>query len=83
MQGQFVNTTVADEFYNGTQLPPNKLGFTMGANYIVGPVQMRQVRSKVNSLSKAFLVMYTFFRWIHAWSQLKISEPSRIAIRHL
>jgi len=49
MQGQFVNTTVADEFYNGTQLPPNKLGFTMGANYIVGPVQMRQVRSKVDT----------------------------------
>jgi len=48
MQGQFVDITVPDRFYNGTMLAPDKQGFTLNNNFVVGDVNMRQVRSRVD-----------------------------------
>lgn len=49
IEGPFINRTVPDEYYNGTKLPENMLGFALYSNFIIGDLRLRQTRTLVDT----------------------------------
>ena len=47
VEGEFLDMTVPSHSAGGRALAENELGWTLGMNYLVGHLQMRQIRTKV------------------------------------